>query len=693
MNKIIAKLLSRENIEVIEGNFSTASFDVKNRVLRVPSWSFESKDMYDLFISHEVGHALFTTVEGIHEAKEIIPGVPFSYVNVVEDCRIEKLIRREFPGLVPVFNRAYKELLSREFFGANIENVVNDRALIDKINIKSKCGAHVHVEFNHEEQVLFDQCMATETWQDVIEAIQAIIEYEKANKIEEQKNQSNETSQLDETSFNENELESEPLDENETESEPLDANQEADESQESDEISDEENSENDAQKEEEEALPEAQTDVEYRKNEEKAIEEATNKALLLRVNKESVKKSIYHYEDLESHRAEYSDELKYRVNRNDFKEYMKEVKRTIIPAVNAFNMKKSAYENSRATSSKSGTIDEKMLWSYKVNDDIFSRVASLPNAKNHGFFFLLDNSSSMVSIMPSVLKQLIHLIMFAKTVNVPFELYSFTCDGTYSNGIDDLTEGDMEISSNILQLTSSTLSKSDFEESMFHLYAKSLLTGDYYYNWSAIPPIERMSGTPLVESVIALRPEMKKFAKKVQKPIFVNLLDGDARMPVYRGYEGTNSDVRRGCFIADENGDKIKIDFVKGRRIDRRTIRHSLINNAVKSLGYATTCIFLAKRAKDISYYNIDSLTGNPGCYIEGTKFIAESNKKEGCAIFGESFGYDVTYVILDDSLNDHVDAEYKSSKVKDIRKTFIQNRKNSKKDKIFLRHFGDFVA
>lgn len=691
MNKIIAKLLSRENIEVIEGNFSTASFDVKNRVLRVPSWSFESKDMYDLFISHEVGHALFTTVEGIHEAKEIIPGVPFSYVNVVEDCRIEKLIRREFPGLVPVFTRAYKELLAREFFGADIENVVNDRALIDKINIKSKCGAHVNVEFNPEEQVLFDQCMAAETWQDVIEAIQAIIEYEKLNKPKQRKNQDSEQTQPKGSNDGGNNNGAESP-ESLIEIQDLDE-QDADDQQDAENDSNKGNEDNKDEEAEEQDLPEAQTDVEYRKNEEKAIEEAMNKALLLRVNKESAKKSIYYYKDLESHRAEYSGELKYRVKRDDFKEYMKEVKRTIIPAVNAFNMKKSAYENARASSSKSGTIDEKMLWSYKVNDDIFARVTALPNAKNHGFFFLLDNSSSMVSIMPSVLKQLIHLIMFAKTVNVPFELYSFTCDGSYANDISHLTEGDMGVSSNILQLTSSTLSKADFEESMFHLYAKSVLSGDYYAEIIAIPPIERMSGTPLVESVIALRPEMKKFAKKVQKPIFVNLLDGDARMPGHRGYEGTNSDVRRGCFIADENGDKIKIDFVKGSRFDKNTIRRSLINNAVKSLGYTTTCIFLANSAKDISYYIIDSLTGKPGFYAGGKKFIVESNKKDGCAIFGESFGYDVTYVILNDSLNDHIDAEYKSSKVKDIRKTFIQNRKNSKKDKIFLRHFGDFVA
>ena len=35
---ILAKLLATENVTVEHGNYSTASFDVKNRVLRLPIW-------------------------------------------------------------------------------------------------------------------------------------------------------------------------------------------------------------------------------------------------------------------------------------------------------------------------------------------------------------------------------------------------------------------------------------------------------------------------------------------------------------------------------------------------------------------------------------------------------------------------------------------------------------------------------
>ena len=44
----LAKLLAKENLSVQHGNYSTASFDVENRVLRLPLWKDKGKDVYDL---------------------------------------------------------------------------------------------------------------------------------------------------------------------------------------------------------------------------------------------------------------------------------------------------------------------------------------------------------------------------------------------------------------------------------------------------------------------------------------------------------------------------------------------------------------------------------------------------------------------------------------------------------------------
>ena len=65
--------MARENLEVIEGSFDTASFDPENRVLRLPILKEEFKETNALFIGHEVGHALYTPNYFSHDVKKEIP--------------------------------------------------------------------------------------------------------------------------------------------------------------------------------------------------------------------------------------------------------------------------------------------------------------------------------------------------------------------------------------------------------------------------------------------------------------------------------------------------------------------------------------------------------------------------------------------------------------------------------------------
>ena len=50
----LAKLLAKENLSVQHGNYSTASFDVVNRVLRLPLWKDKGKEVDDLLVGHGV---------------------------------------------------------------------------------------------------------------------------------------------------------------------------------------------------------------------------------------------------------------------------------------------------------------------------------------------------------------------------------------------------------------------------------------------------------------------------------------------------------------------------------------------------------------------------------------------------------------------------------------------------------------
>ena len=64
----LAKLLATENLTIEHKVVSTASFDIKNRVLTCPIWKDMTSDIYDLMMGQEVGHALNTPLDGWHDS-------------------------------------------------------------------------------------------------------------------------------------------------------------------------------------------------------------------------------------------------------------------------------------------------------------------------------------------------------------------------------------------------------------------------------------------------------------------------------------------------------------------------------------------------------------------------------------------------------------------------------------------------
>ena len=108
----LAKLLATEDLVVEHKKVETASFNVVSRVLTLPMWENTSEQVVDMLVSHEVGHALYTPNEEWYKEYKINPNV----VNVVEDARIEKLMKRRYDGITKTFYKGYTELHNQDFF-------------------------------------------------------------------------------------------------------------------------------------------------------------------------------------------------------------------------------------------------------------------------------------------------------------------------------------------------------------------------------------------------------------------------------------------------------------------------------------------------------------------------------------------------------------------------------------------------
>ena len=374
---LLPKLLAKENVTIQHGNFKTAWFDIKNRVLGLPLWEDMHKDVYDLFIGHEVGHALETPFEGWHDSPEKLKGCPRSYINVVEDARIERKIQARYPGLVGSFNRGYNHLLDREFFGDLTDIDWDQVKLIDKINLKTKLGTKLDVPFSDEERPFLVRSLNTSTFDEVLDLVRDILAWTKENQDELMQKPEPQTS---EEQNNENQApeENDTPGHDDAEDPSEDVEDDSGQDGESEDTEAEEKTEevkvNAVQPEHtQEELDISVTDTIFREKEKTLTmgDDNVQPVFIGDVNKDAIDKVVISYSKLKKARELHAQNQPdsygsyYEDDKPDFKTYLKSVKKNVQVAVKEFEMRKAAYQYSRATTAKTGTVDVNRLWSYK----------------------------------------------------------------------------------------------------------------------------------------------------------------------------------------------------------------------------------------------------------------------------------------------------------------------------------------
>ena len=172
----LAKLLATENITIQHNNVKTASFDVKNRVLTLPIFKEKSGDVYDMLIAHECAHALWTPYE---EWEGITDKELRSYVNVIEDTRIDKLIQAKYPGVVNNYKNGFDILEKQNFFGINGRDINKDFMIIDKINLRSKSLNRLPFIFAPKDNEWLAKVDAVKTFDDVLTLAKEMLDWQK----------------------------------------------------------------------------------------------------------------------------------------------------------------------------------------------------------------------------------------------------------------------------------------------------------------------------------------------------------------------------------------------------------------------------------------------------------------------------------------------------------------------------------
>ena len=716
----LAKLLATENLIIEHKAVDTASFDVQRRVLTLPQWETDSNYVYDMLVAHEVGHALHTPFR-IWKKEDKYKNLPMDYVNVVEDARIERLMKQRFAGLNKDFYKAYEELHANNFFDVDDESV-DDLKLIDKINLYFKIGAYLCIDFNDEENQIITEIAQAETFDQVLDLSLRLY-----NLSKEQKEQVD-LEELMSVKFDPDgepmniqvvpEEKTEDTDEDGTETEgkgtkpvPTD-----------DDVEEDETPELSAKAGNHANIDESDTQRTFDRNVREELKSddlrETNYVTLPEVDVDSVLikfetvrdalKSHFSYKTTEVFHPLEVTNYNARLDRAiaQFNKVKQSSRKDVNNLVKEFEMKKSADSYSRSATSRTGMLDMTKLHTYKFNDDIFKKVTVIPEGKNHGLVYLLDWSGSMHNVLEDTMKQLYNLVWFCRKVQIPFEVYAFTNDSwsldpRTKNEDPDAYTWQRDLPSHhtpklndivipdtfrLVNILSSQQRGRDLDEMMKLLFLQvSALS-----NYGDLPYLRefQLSGTPLNEAIICIGQVTKRIIKStgIQKCHVVVLTDGDGFHSEYmhEGYDGQLSKrtIYSGGFMIRQ-GSK---SYSAG---NGHTDLTTALVRSVKSELPNTSFLGIRLIDRDYRHFYMGYGRDSYGMFDD----MKAQNRKEGMIHF-KSDSFDQWYGIATNKLHD--DAELSVDQGADkraISTAFKKMNRGKKTNKVMVKQFIDQIA
>ena len=744
-NSTLAKLLAEEDISVIHKKVPTAAFDVKRRELILPQWKEMPKTIQDLMTLHEVGHALWTSLDMLEKMRE--RKIEKSFVNVIEDARIEKMVQSRYAGSRKIFRLGYAQLIAQNFFKTQGKDV-NKLNLIDRINLYFKKTPDI--QFTPEEQVWVNRVAACKTEDDVLNTAEELYKWMQENpeSQEQEQPESQDESMIDYSDeWEEIDQDMESSDESESSDEETEvtegAEDESEDGEETEASSTEESDEDEdgEETEEQETVNSkgagadtpmtATTDEASSESAKEMLDEESPELGYYQVPKANLKNIIVRYDEIMKELDQYwstSYPRDYEKSKvfygNDITKLKLESKKTISYMVKEFEMKKAAEQYARASTSKTGKLDLSKVHTYKYNDDLFAKVTTLPGATNHGMVIFLDWSGSMWHNLEGTVKQLYNLLWFCQRVKIPFEVYAFSDNyrrADYESGNTNYYQkprvNDLAIEGlHLLNFFSSNMSTNEFNEAMvkFHTLVGTVTHRQSYYckdrPFLSSPRNFDLYGTPLDTAIIAAMDVLPKFKSEtgVQKVNTIFLTDGESQaIDWYIDIPTDEYDDRKYRYNRlERRNDMIVTDPVTGKKLRHKSYRNYYNYDDYSQKRTAFFLSLLKQRVPDMNVVGFFIAgSGRNGTVAKRTlqekfgydcdiKSIRKELKKNNVAVC-KSAGYDEYYILpsMDIDLEDKgIEVEVGASKSA-LKSAFKKNATSKTLNRPLLNKFIGMVA
>ena len=691
----LAKLLATEDLVVEHRFVETAQFNVQTRVLTLPRWERASNVVYDMLVGHEVGHALFTPDQNPPK------NIPHSFINVTEDARIEKLMKRKYPGLSKTFFKGYSELSDEDFFCLEGEDL-SKMTLADRANLWFKIGNYVDIPIQRgEEMEIINMIADAETFADACLAAEMMYAYDKQAK--ENQNQPDIPSSSTKSGGDEG-MTHEQMQEEAEKREQANEETEGDSQTSDSEIQQDTDTSNNAGA---SAEPEVKTVDNLDESLRELISNTGGENVYVEVPKVNLDTVIGKNQDIHDYidaNWNVRDEDPFRTPDSLFTQFKRSAQKEVNYLVKEFECKKAADSYARASVSRTGVLDCSKLHTYKYNDDLFRKVTTLADGKNHGLVFVLDWSGSMANVLEDTLKQLFNLIWFCKKVNIPFEVYAFTNEWIKHEVLPnggwaplpshyEAEDGQLVVEENfcMMNILTSKVNGKVLEHQM-----KNIFRIAYYFGCRgcySYDPGNRvsLSGTPLNEAIITLHQILPKFQSenKLQKVQCVVLTDGEAgflnrhaTVTDYKGEErmGTRRLIADRTFVRDrKTGNTYQVKYCYHEFTD--LLLQNLKDNFTDMNLIGIRVLAPRDAISFIKLYHSN--------YSESEKLQNSWRKEKSFTITNS--GYDAYFGMSSTALNQEseFDVDEGATKAK-IKSAFVKSLKTKKLNKRIL---GEFIS
>ena len=724
---ILAKLIATENIQVQHNKVQTASFDTKHRVLTLPVFKNQKGDVYDMLIAHECAHALHTPTDGWAKIED---DSLRSYVNVLEDCRIDRIIQKQYPGVVKNYLNGFDILEKQNFFGTQGKDLNRELMLIDKINLFYKSSKRLPISFSAVDNNWLSKVDALKTFDDVVDLAKLLLNWQK-KEVEKLKKLPDFDNHPVADNYNLNDNENE--EESNEESSENGQGQEAEDNGENKKDSEEQNAVNAEAKEGggEGVSPDKLISITNENMESKmsSLHDQEKSYAYFTLPKVKLNDMIVSNNkflgDMRKHIVECtkkypSDLIYYNWLKGAYKDFKNENKKTVMYLVKEFEMKKAATAYKRSSTDKTGTIDPLKLKDYKFSDDIFKRLTILPDAKNHGMIMLLDWSGSMCDSIKQTTEQLMNLVWFCQKVNIPYEVYFFTSEIGESAWTPDRTKQGEEVFTykygdaimdkcHLVCIAKNGMKKTKLDESLMYIWSMALsYHGRYSSNiggrmWEGdnfnCPSDYYLGSTPLNQAIVALNEMIPVFKNKnkIEKMSVITLTDGGANWCFGSTMGDDNkSDVVHGSTPVIKVGKKSYMNNPKNERFYRSEEYTAILLDIIRQRhGVSTIGFFVTKKLRT---WDMDSFIGKYKDYDDKEKkrsAIRTSMTKNKFALV-EQPGYSKYFLLNGKTMkveNTNLDGINDTMKAGGIAKLFKKSMKGRIASRILLNQFIQEVA